>query len=87
MDGVREDFLAGARLAEQQHRRIGSGHGVQLLEHAPDRVAFGDHVPSGAQATDLSTQLDVLDRQPIANMLHSSDGVLAVDGIASGGDR
>ena len=85
VDGVRKDFLAGARFAEQEHRRIGSGDSVQLLEHAPDGVAFGDHVPSGTQAADLSTQLDVLDRQPIANVLHSSDGVLAVDGIDSGG--
>ena len=42
VDLRRDELLAGARLAEQQHRRVGGRDLARLFEHAPDGGALAD---------------------------------------------
>ena len=42
VDPRREDFLAGARLAEEQDRRIGGGDLLDQLHHPPRRRTLAD---------------------------------------------
>ena len=45
VDEPRDDFFARARLAEQQHRRVGGGHLRRLLEDLRPRRRLADHPP------------------------------------------
>ena len=42
MDGVRDQFLAGAALAKNQHAAVGAGHQRHLLAQRFHRHAFAD---------------------------------------------
>ena len=42
MDGARDDLLAGARLAEDQHRRVRCGDLLDALHHAAQAGARAD---------------------------------------------
>ena len=56
VDRAREDFLAGAALARQQHRRLEAGGALHHLEHLDHRLGGGhDRVIAGS-ALDLAAQ-------------------------------
>ena len=42
VDRARDQFLAGARLALDQHRRVGRRDDLDLLQHLPERRALAD---------------------------------------------
>ena len=54
---AREDLLAGARLAEQQHRRFVAATGSICSSTRRDRGAFGDHVGRARQGVHRLTQI------------------------------
>jgi hypothetical protein len=42
MNGPRDQFFAGARLAQEEHGRIAGGHGFDQSKHFPERYAAAD---------------------------------------------
>ena len=59
----REQFLAGARLAEQQHRRVRRGDGADLVQDALQRLALADDLLELVGAADFFLQIDVFARE------------------------
>jgi hypothetical protein len=61
VDRVRDQLLAGAVLAENQHGRVGRRHALHELEHLPDRLGLADDpvvALEAARAIRLLLQLD-----------------------------
>ena len=66
VDLRREQLLAGAGFAEQQHRRVGARHVLHLLEDLPDRGALADDVAGAVPFLGLGPKVDVLGVELIA---------------------
>ena len=60
MDGARDQLLAGAGLARDEHGRIGRRDGLDLLQHAPQRGAAADDVLEQLVAADLVLEVELL---------------------------
>jgi hypothetical protein len=57
----REQFLAGARLAAEQHGRIGRSDHVDVGEHPPQRGAAADDVVAQAVFHSRTAERDRVD--------------------------
>ena len=66
MNGVRDQFLAGARLAANQHGRVGAGHARNLLVDLPHRPARPDDAREVVALAQFLAQVRVLVEQPLA---------------------
>ena len=64
MDGARHHLLAGARLAGDEHRRRGGGHGLDELIERLHRRALADHGAKAETLVELLAQVGVLFLQP-----------------------
>ena len=64
MDRVRDHLLAGARLAADQHRRVGPRHLRHLLVDLLNRGAVADDVAERVALAQLVAQVLVLFREP-----------------------
>ena len=64
MDRVRDQLLAGARLAADQHRGVGPRHLRDLLVDLPHRPAGADDVREVVALAQLLPQVRVLVDQP-----------------------
>ncbi len=56
----RDEFLAGARFAEQQHRRVGRGHLARLIEDALDGGASSNDDARAEAFLNLPTEVVIL---------------------------
>ena len=59
-----DDLLAGAALAQDQHRGVGLGHVLDQLQHLPHRRAVADDLVDGHQLVDRLAELRVLLAEP-----------------------
>ena len=82
MNRARDQFLAGAGLAVNQHRRIGRRHRFHLLERTPQRSAGPYDLFEIQLAADLIFQVQILLRQPVFEI-----GDLAIGECVLEGDR
>jgi hypothetical protein len=71
----REQFLAGARLSEQQHGGIGRRHLLHLLERFPDRRARAEDCAGAEPLGCLLAQIRILRHELIAEVLDLTEGV------------
>ena len=62
----REQFLAGAGFAEQQDRRIGRRHELNLLQDMPDGAALAHNIAGALAFPGFRSKVDVLGVQLIA---------------------
>src|SRR5262245_31788163 len=69
MDGAREQLLAGAGLAEEQHRRVGVGDVTDLLEGRAEGGASTDDLAEIPRVADLGLEVDVLGLEAFAEPL------------------
>ena len=76
MEGLREHFFPGARLAEHQHRCRCRRHLLDLREHLARRLAVGSEHPGALQRPHLAPQLHVLQRQLILQPADLGERVL-----------
>ena len=60
MNGLRDEPLAGARLARQQDRAVGARDGLDHLEDVEHRFAAADHVRELVRQAERPLQQDVL---------------------------
>ena len=58
--GARQQFLAGAGFAVDQHGGIGGRHGLQLLEGGFQRAALADDLLEAVVGADLVFEVDLL---------------------------
>ena len=65
VDGVRDQLLAGARLAANQHGGVGRGHLRHLLVHLAHRPAGADDAREVVALLQLLAQVRVLVDQPL----------------------
>ena len=72
VNGAREQFLAGAALARDEHPRIGAGHHVRLRQLVFHQLAAGDD--RGAPIL-----VDVREPRDLERLLHMIEQVLLVD--------
>ena len=63
VDRARDQFLAGARLALNQHRRIGRRDDLDLLQHLPERRALADDLLEVVLGADLVFEVELLGAQ------------------------
>ena len=90
VDGVREQFLARARFAEQQHRAVGGRHLLHPLERQPQDVAVADDLVEVMAVLDFLVQVDVLGLQLAGSAARSPRGSRAGPvrgGVAAGPPR
>ena len=64
MDGVRDELLAGARLAPDEHGRVGLRYLCHLLVHPTGQAAGADDVGEVVPLPELLPQVRVLVEQP-----------------------
>ena len=64
MDGPGDQFLAGAALAQDQHRGLGLGDVLDQLHDLPHRRALADDFLVAGHLVDRPPQLQVLLAQP-----------------------
>ena len=74
VDPRREQLLAGAGLAEQQHGRIGGRDLLDQLEGLANRRALADDVAEAGAVADFGSQVDVLRVQLVAQPDHFGMG-------------
>ena len=65
MDGLRDELLAGARLAADEDGRVGARHLHHLLAHLPHRAARPEDVREVVALAQLVAQPHVLVHQPL----------------------
>ena len=65
-----EEFLAGSRFSEQEHRGVGARYLPDLLHYPPDGRALSDDAGQPQALSLFQTQVDVLGVQPIFEPLH-----------------
>ena len=63
MHGARDQFLAGAGFAVDQHGGIGGRHGLHLLQHAAQRLALADDLFELQLAADFVFEIQLLLRE------------------------
>ena len=68
VDRAGHQVLAGARLAEEQHRRVGLGDLLHHLEDPSHRRAGADDLVEGVLPLDLLAQVDVLGAKPLVGL-------------------
>ena len=61
---ARKQFLAGAALAFEQHRRVGAGRALDLLRHVPHHGGFADDRRRAATLGELLLEQRVFRDQP-----------------------
>ena len=61
----RDEFLSGARFAEQQHRRIGRGHLSRLFEDASDGGASSNDDTGAEALLHLAPEVEILGLQVV----------------------
>ena len=83
VDGVGDELLAGAALADDEDVGVGAGHRVQHLEHALHRRRGPEHPPVPRLLGQLPTQLLSLgDETPVLERLaHQAQHLLGVEGL------
>ena len=67
VDEPRDDFLAGARLAGEQHRRLGLRHARGLRQHVLPLLAVADDAAQAAAGLELAGQRGDLRLEPAAS--------------------
>ena len=72
MDRVRDQLLAGARLAADQHRGVGAGDLGDLIEHLAHRPAGADQVGEVVLGLQLLAQVRVLVDEPLPLRFHQA---------------
>ena len=80
VDGARDEFLAGARLALDQHGGIGGGHGLHLAEDALERRAFADDLLEVVLGADFLFEVELLLRQLVLELGDLLIGQSVLDG-------
>ena len=83
VDGARDDFLAGAAFAEQQHRGLGGRHARDLVVDLLHRGRAADQAAEAAHAAQLVAQRADL-RAQLAALRHAREHrlqALQVDGL------
>ncbi len=70
MNRARNQFLAGAGLTCDEHRRIGRRHPLHVLEHFSERRRRPDQFFEIVRALDFFLQVDVLGFEPGLFLLH-----------------
>ena len=68
VDRARDQLLAGARLAADQHRRAGGRHRLHQLQHLPERGRLADDVVEVVRGADLLLEVDVLRRELVPQL-------------------
>src|ERR671913_2050971 len=86
MDPGCEQLLAGAGLAEQQHRRVGRGDPLELREHRPDGFALADDGVEAAALFDLTLQHHVLDVEFVTEAYHFLERFLLFGNVQAGAE-
>ena len=76
MHGFREELLARARLAGQQHRGIGGGHSPDLAQHGFHRRALRDDRVVARVGRELLAQVLVVELEPFFELHDLRVGVL-----------
>ena len=79
VDQRREQLLAGTGLSQDQDRRIGGGHLLDLLEHATYCGALSDDRALAKPFLDLLTEIDIFELQSIAQSLHFGERALELE--------
>ena len=81
VQAAREQLLAGAALAFEQHRRVGGRGAVQLLQHLAERRVLADDPRRAAPLGQLLLQQDVLGQHaPLRDgALHHQQQVIGID--------
>ena len=74
VDGAREQFLAGAGFAVDQHGGIGGRHGLHLLQNGLQRAALADDLLEAVVGADLVFEVDLLLREPRVQFLDALVG-------------
>ena len=65
MDGARDELLAGAGLAGDEHRALGLGHELRALDHVFHRAAAPDDAVVVELLVALADEVAVLGAQPL----------------------
>ena len=60
VQGAGDEFLARARLAANEHRGVGGGDGLDLLEHPAQGGTVADDLPEVVLGADLLLQVGIL---------------------------
>ena len=84
VDPGREELLAGAGLAEEQHRGVGGGDAFDLCEHRADRLALADDRVEAAALVDLAFQRDVLQVELVAQPHDFLERLLLLGDVQAG---
>jgi hypothetical protein len=63
MDRTRDQLLAGAGLAQDQHRGVGNGHVFDVRENFAQRLASAEDLVGTNQRTDFFAQIFCFDRE------------------------
>ena len=86
VDGARQQFLAGAGFAVDQHRGIGGRDGLHLLQNGLQRAALADDLLEAVVGADFVFEVDLLFRQARVQLLDALVGkrVFERDGHLAG---
>ena len=80
VDGPGQQLLAGSRLAEEEHRRVGRGHLLGLDQHLSDGGALPqDAAARASHRGDLLSEIQVLLFQPCLQRPHLGQCLLEAD--------
>ena len=80
VDGARQQFLAGSRLALDQHGGIGGRDGLNLAQHVAQAGAFAHDVVEAVLEIDLFFEILLLLGQAVAQLGNLLKGQRVVDG-------
>ena len=80
MDGARDEFLARARFAFNQHARVGLGHQFDLLQHPHQRRAVPDDIAEVAGLHHLFTEIVPLQFQLMTELVDLLESAAVADG-------
>ncbi len=80
VDGARQQFLAGAGFAVDQHRGIGGRHGFQLLERGFQSAALAHNLLEAVVGADLVFQVDLFLFQALIELFDALVGKGVIEG-------
>ena len=80
VQGAGDEFLARARLAADEHRGVGGGDGLDLLQHPAQGGALADDLAEVVLGADLLLQVGILLGELVLERLDLLEGQGVLDG-------